>query len=173
MIRAIIKYGINLAFLVLLQILVLNRIEYLGFINPYLYILFILTLPFELPSWAVLLIAFLTGLSIDLFSFTPGVHLSATVFLGFMRNIVLSILEPRDGYETGTSPSVASYGWGWFLRYSILLVACHHIFLFTVEAFSFSHFNNTLLKFVSSSAFTLVLIALSQSTSRKKGSTGE
>ncbi len=173
MIRTIIKYGINLTFLVLLQVLILNRIEYLGYINPYLYILFILILPFELPQWAVLLLAFFTGMCIDLFSFTPGVHVSATVFLGFMRNIVLSILEPRDGYEPGSAPSVAAYGWSWFLRYSVLLVFCHHLFLFFVEAFSFNHLDNTLLKAVSSSAFTLVLIVLSQSTSRKKSLTSE
>lgn len=173
MIRVFVKYGINFVFLILLQVLILNRIEFAGYINPYLYILFILMLPFEVPVWAVLLLSFFTGLSVDLFAFTPGVHLSATVFLGFMRNIVLSILSPRDGYETGSAPSVINYGWGWYLRYVIILVLAHHLFLFMVEAFTLRHFDDILLKTVTSMAFTLILIVLSQASNSKKGFIGE
>ena len=63
--------------LVLVQVLVLNNIQFLGYINPYIYILFILSLPVRTPRWASLLLAFVLGLTIDIFANTPGMHASA------------------------------------------------------------------------------------------------
>ena len=42
---------IRFVFLVLLQVLILNNIQFSGYINPYFYIYFILLLPFDTPRW--------------------------------------------------------------------------------------------------------------------------
>ena len=41
-----------------------------GWLVPYLYVLFLLMLPFELPDWAQLLVGFFAGMVMDLFSST-------------------------------------------------------------------------------------------------------
>ena len=71
--------------LILFQILVLNNIQFSGYVNPYVYIMIILVLPSVTPAWLVLIISFLTGLTIDLFSGSPGMHASATLLAGFAR----------------------------------------------------------------------------------------
>jgi rod shape-determining protein MreD len=156
------KHVGNFFFLLLLQVLILNHVDFSGFINGYLYVLFILLLPFETPKWLLLVAAFVMGFSVDIFCQTLGVHAFATVTMAFIRPYLLSILAPRDGYEAGSQPNVNSFGFEWFLRYAIIMVFAHHFVLFYTETFKFHQFFSTLLRVILSSIFTLVLIVLSQ-----------
>jgi len=167
MIKTVPRYLLNFILLVLLQVFVLNNIQFSGYINPYIYVVFILTLPFETPKWLLLVLAFLMGISIDVFSNTPGMHSSATVFMAFLRPFVLKIIAPRDGYEPETSPHLRYYGGNWFLKYAAILVFAHHLFLFYIEVFRFSDFFATLLRAVLSSSFSIVLILIGQYFFRK------
>ena len=169
MIRDIIKYSIIFILLVSTQGLILNNIGFGGYINPYLYVLLILLLPFEMPSWLGLLVAFVLGVSIDIFTSTLGMHTSATLFMAFARKYVLKLIEPRGGYEFGTEPQIQYMGLIWFLIYSGILVFLHHIFLFFIESFTFSHFFSTLGRTLLSSIFTLILILITQLFSYKSG----
>ena len=67
--------------LIVLQVLVLNNVQFLGFLNPYIYILFILSLPVKFPRWITLILGFVLGLIIDVFSNTIGTHAFATVLI--------------------------------------------------------------------------------------------
>lgn len=167
MIRYIIKYGLIFIGLVLFQALILNNIELSGYINPYLYVLLILILPFETPSWLVLIIGFVLGISVDIFSSTLGMHASATIFLAFMRQLLLQIIRPREGYEYGQNPSINHMGLTWFASYATILVFFHHIALFYIEAFKLSQFFITFGRALLSTLITLVLILISQLFSLK------
>lgn len=162
MIKSFGKYIIRFLILVLLQVLVFNNIQISGFINPYFYILFILILPFDAPKWSLPLIGFLLGISIDIFTQTPGIHASATVLMAFARPFVLGSISPREGYESGSFPRLYYYGFKWFLKYSVILVCMHHFFLFYVEIFRISDFFATFLRALLSSFFSLTFIILSQ-----------
>jgi rod shape-determining protein MreD len=162
MIKKIFTYPIQFVLFVLIQGLVLNNIQLGGTANPYLYILFILWLPIETNKALVMGIAFLLGLSIDVFADTVGMHASASVFLAFVRPFVLRTLAPRDGYEVNIPPTASGLGWFWFLRYAAIGIFFHHFFLFFVEVFRFSEFFATMGRILTSTAFSLVLIALAQ-----------
>jgi len=162
MIKEIYKNIGAFIFLVLLQVLILNNIEFSGFINPYLYILFILLLPFDTPKWALLLTAFFLGLSIDIFSDTLGMHSFASVLIAYMRPNVLKIFAPRDGYDTTMRPGLKSFGMEWLVKYSLIMVLIHHFILFYIETFKFELFFSTLLRVILSTIFTIILIILSQ-----------
>jgi rod shape-determining protein MreD len=162
MIRDIIVYMFMFLVLVLTQVLILNNIELGGYINPYLYVFFILALPFETHDNLVLVLAFLLGLTIDIFTSTLGIHTSATVFLAFSRKYILKLISPRGGYDFGTAPNLQSMGMSWFMTYAIILVLCHHIFLFYIESFTFSRFFSTFGRVILSSIFTLILIFIVQ-----------
>jgi len=149
-------------FLVLFQVLVLDNIQLGGYLIPYMYVLFILLMPFETPGWILLISAFFLGFAIDLFEHTPGVHAAATVFIAFLRPAVLKIIAPREGYEPNSFPRIHYYGILWFLQYSAILVFSHHLFLFYLEVFTFSGFFNTFLRIILSSIFSIGLIILSQ-----------
>ena len=148
--------------LVLFQSVILNNIQLGGFVNPYLYVLFILLLPFETPKGLLLFMAFLLGLSVDMFANTMGIHASASVFMAFCRPYILKLVAPRDGYEAETTPTIKSLGLRWFLVYSTFLIFLHHIFLFFIEVFRFSEFFMTVGRVVLSSCLTIVLVLLSQ-----------
>ena len=148
--------------LVLFQVLVLNNIQVSGYINPYMYVLFILLLPFETPRWLLLISGFAIGISIDLFANTLGMHTSATVFMAFLRPYVLKVIVPHDEYESGTYPRLYYFGFTWFLKYSLVLVFLHHTFLFYVEVFRITFFFHTMLRVMLSTLFSVFLIILSQ-----------
>tara|TARA_B100000780_G_C21060707_1_gene426306 strand:+ start:643 stop:1161 length:519 start_codon:yes stop_codon:yes gene_type:complete len=149
-------------FLVLLQVLVLNGIGLGGYINPYVYVLIILALPVETPKWATLLIGFATGLCIDLFTRTMGMHITASIFLAYIRIVVLQFMAPREGYEVGSSPSIRDMSLAWFMTYAGILIIMHHLFLFFVEAFTVDQFWYTLSKALLSSVITFILVILFQ-----------
>lgn len=162
MIRIVGRNIIRFLVLILFQVLVLDNVLMGGYLNPYVYVLFIILMPFETPRWLILVTAFLLGVSVDLFTNTLGMHAAASVFMAFLRPWVLSIFAPRDGYEPDTFPRVFYYGFSWFLRYSVVMVFLHHAALFFIEAFHFQDFLSTLLRVILSTALTTATIILSQ-----------
>ena len=120
-------------FLVALQVLLLDHIQFGGFINPYLYIFFILLLPFETPKAILLLLAFLLGFTIDIFSNTYGLHAAASVFMAFWRPSILKSISARQEYEPGMRPVLSDQGFMWVFFYSLILISIHHCFLFFFE----------------------------------------
>ena len=152
--------------LVLVQVLVLNNIQFLGFINPYIYILFILSLPVRMPRWTALLLAFALGLTIDIFSNTPGMHAFATVMVAFFRNSIINLFITIDEGNNPT-PSYYTFSVGTYVKYVVFMVLIHHVTLFFLEAFSFSHFWLLLAKIILSSAVTILLILGVQSLNKK------
>ncbi len=160
MITDIIKNTGLFILLVLLQILLMDNIQFSGYVIPYIYILFIILLPIEIPAWLLLVLSFLAGLVIDLFNGTLGLHASATTFAGFVRPYVLRFLAPRDGYDSGSSPRPEQYGWRWFLVYVSLIVFVHHFTLFYIEVFRLTNFFSTLLRVLLSSLFSIGFILI-------------
>jgi len=152
--------------LVLFQVLVLNNIQFLGYINPYLYILFILILPVQLPRWFLLILAFILGLTIDIFSNTPGTHAFATVFVAFFREGIIKLFTNIEEGNNPT-PSFHTFGVSAYVKYVVLIVFIHHTILFTLEAFSFAHFGIMLAKILLSSLVTVLLILGIQSIKTK------
>lgn len=160
MINSILRFGLIFILLILFQVLLFNNIQFSGYINPYVYLLFILLLPVEIPSWLLLLLSFATGLIMDFFSGSPGMHASATLLAGFIRPYVLRIISPRDGYEPNAEPSMLAYGFRWFLSYALLMVIVHHTALFYIEVFRFTDFFRTMLRVLLSSFFSVTFILL-------------
>jgi rod shape-determining protein MreD len=156
------KYVIMFVVLVLVQVLILNNIQVSGLINPYVYILFILLLPFTVPGYFLLAFSFLLGISIDIFSNTPGIHAGATVLLGFLRPGIAQLIASREIIEKGNMPNMTQLGFASFLKYVVISVVIHHLYLFLVETFSFGDFLETILRWILSSIFSIVIILASQ-----------
>ncbi len=162
MLNIIARNTIGFIVLVLLQVLILNNVQFSGYINPMLYVLFLLLLPFDVSKSLLLILAFILGLAIDMFTNTMGMHAAASVFLGLMRPFILKFIEPRGGYEHEAFPSIKEFGLTWYLSYAGILVLLHHFALFFIEVFKFGEFLSTFYRVVLSTIFTLVLIVISQ-----------
>jgi len=161
MIRILSKYGIMFVVLVLVQVLILNQVQFGGFFNPYVYILFIILLPVSTPRYAILLLAFFLGLLIDIFSNTLGIHAAATVFIAYIRPFALRLLSNREDDRT-EYPGLSQSKPLWFLGYVAIMVLLHHFVLFYLEVYTFTNFLNTFYRVVLSSVFSIIIIFLSQ-----------
>ncbi len=148
--------------LVVLQVAIFNNIRFSGYLNPYIYVLFILLLPFETPGWFMLMMAFGLGITLDMFTDTMGLHTSAIVFMAALRPTVIQAISTREAFEAGARPTVAKMGIVWFIKYALILIFVHHLFLFTVEVFKFDGYHLVLLRTVLSTLFTTMFVILSQ-----------
>lgn len=156
--KLVVKNSIRFILLVLLQVLVLDNISFGGFIVPYVYVLFILLLPFEINKSLLLLLAFVTGLTIDFFGNTLGLHTAALVFLAFARPGVLHFYFPRLETNPNDEPGITKLGFGGFLKYSFSLIVLHQFILTFLEIFSLKHFFSSLLQVVMNAAATTLVI---------------
>ena len=139
-------------------------------INPFVFVLFIILLPFETPNWLLLLLAFVLGITIDISVDELGRFAFSVVLTAFVRPSVLNILSSREGYRKKTLPNMQDYGLKWFFKYTIILVAIHNIGFYFVEAFQLKYLFVTLLKIILNTIFTTALIILIQSFSVGKKS---
>ena len=110
----------------------------------------------------MLIISFMLGLTLDMFYDTGGIHAASCVLTGYIRSGVLKLFSPRDGYESGTEPTIKYLGIPWFISYASILVFFHHFALFFLEIFRLNEFGFTFLKIICSSVVTLLLIILIQ-----------
>lgn len=157
MLQTLLQNIFRFIILVLVQVLVLNNIQFLGFINPYIYILFILSLPIRTNRYLVVALGFVLGIIIDIFSNTLGLHAFATVLIAFLRNPLMNLItsfEENADFE----PSLKTFGLTAYLKYVIVLVLLHHFTLFYLEIFSFSLFWTTFYRALLSSLVTILLI---------------
>lgn len=160
--NSLVRYLLFVILIMLMQVLILNNIQLSGFINPYVYIMIIMVLPLDFPQWLLLIIAFITGFTIDVSSGTLGIHSAATVLAGFSRPWILMYMSPRDGYEQGAAPSMHFYGIRWFALYSFWIILIHHFALFYLEVFRFTDFFRTLLRVAISTGFSFIFVMLTE-----------
>ncbi|WP_026896748.1 hypothetical protein [Daejeonella oryzae] len=160
--RVILVNLIRFIVLIFLQVFLLKNMGYYNLAVPFLYILFILLLPFKIPNGLLFLLAFFTGLTVDVFYDTLGLNAAACSVLAFVRIIFISLTVQRDGFDNEPDPSLGIMGFRWFIFYAIILTFSHHLILFTFETFSFYEFGYTLLRVIFSSLFTVILMLLAE-----------
>lgn len=145
--------------LLFVQIFLLRNLNFYSLSTPFVYVLFILVLPFGIPNLLLFCLAFATGLTLDAFYDTLGVHATACVALAFVRILFISVSVNRDAFDE-PEPSLGNMGLKWFALYAILCIVVHHLFVFFLEAFKFSEFLYTLGRALASTAFTFFVILL-------------
>lgn len=157
------KHGIRFVVLILAQVLVLNNVYLSGYINPFVYLLFIMLLPFNIDRLWLLFLGFCTGLTVDLFSGgVIGLHAGATTFVAFMRPYILRSISSQREFDNAENPTIKDMGFNWFLTYTLLFTFAHHFYYFYLERFSFSGFFTTFWRIVLSAAVSSLIIILSQ-----------
>lgn len=150
--------GIRFVVLILIQILVCSHINFLGYINPYIYILFIILFPVINNRIAFLIVSFLLGITLDMFSDSGGIHAAACVTIAYIRPQVLK-------FSFGTiyehqSVKFGTVDFGSRLSYITILTVIHHLVLFSLEIFNTSQIILILQKTLFSSIFTIILCVL-------------
>lgn len=141
--------------LVLVQALVLNNVNFFGYINPYPYILFIILFPVNNNRTLFVFLAFLLGLSVDLFTDSGGIHAAACVTIAYIRPPILKFsFGTVYDYQTIKFNQTEI---GRRLGYFTIIITIHHLILFSLEVFNISDIILILKKSLFSSIFTIIL----------------
>jgi hypothetical protein len=143
-----------------LQVYVLDNIPPLHrFIIPVIYFLFILWLPFSVSRFWLLIIGFITGLSLDYFTMTPGLHAAACVLIAYIRPFLVNLLLPKDTAEFNyREPSANAMGWVPYSVYVFVLTLLHHGYLVFLEWLQFGSFLDFIIKVIATTGISMLLI---------------
>ncbi len=160
--RSGIFVGIYFAVYLLVQVMLFKQVVLFNTAFCFLYVAFILLLPIETNSLILMGVAFLLGFSIDIFYDSLGLHALSLVLVAYLRNYWLGTITPQGGYDAGEGPTLVVNGLQWFMVYSLPLVFVHHFVLFFIEAGGFEIFWFTMLKVITSTMFTMVVIIFLQ-----------
>lgn len=144
--------------LIIIQVLICNRVHLFGFINPYIYILALLLLPFDIPKWAQYLIAFFTGLIIDAFAMTYGVHASSSLLIMFIKPYLVNLLNGKRTADGIEKPIPGEKDFQWLLLYTFILVFVHHFTITLLETFNLKELGWTLLTSIGNTTFTTLVV---------------
>jgi len=144
--------------LILTQVLIFSNINFMGAINPYPYILFIILYPANNNRTLFIFLSFILGLMVDIFSNSGGIHAAACVTIAFIRPSVLKFAFGMV-YEHQTI-KFNNTEFGNRITYFSILIVIHHLIMFSLEIFNISNVLLVLQKTLFSSIFTIILCTL-------------
>ena len=147
---------------------VLNHVYLGGYVMPMLYVLFILMLPTDTRRIPMLLIAFGTGLLMDVMSNMLGFHALACTMVAMLRILFVDRILTRNEPVVIATPSIYSVTPQYFISYLMLLLAVFYLVFYTTELFGFRGFGGVLLATVCSTLVTTLLAVLYQFVFLKK-----
>ncbi len=155
---------LRFAVFILIQVFLLNKIPHLHrFITPYIYFLFLLWLPFSVSRQWLLIIGFLTGLTLDYFTMTPGLHTAACLLIAYVRPFLIMVLTPKDSSEFNyREPSPKAMLWTPYLIYVFVLTLLHHGYMIFLQWLSFGSFLDFIIKVISTTAISMLLIVTAE-----------
>lgn len=147
---------------VLLQVLFLRNVVLFDKAFCFAYVAFLLLIPLEAGALSIMLIGFVTGLIIDVFYDSLGIHAASSVIIMFIRPYIVNLMTPIGGYDSGAVPTLKVMGIEWFSMYAFVMIFIHHIALFYIEAGGFGMFFFTLSKAFFSALLTFLIILIIQ-----------
>lgn len=154
--RTIITDILIIAFLVALQIFVLNRITIFGKFTPVLYPVFVMFYPFFRNKFQFLALSFILGLGIDAFMYTWGINTFATVIIAYFRTLIF-----RTSTDTSTDFfSFQSLQWTQYLFFIFSSIFLHQFIVQSIEFFKLSRLFEIFINIIATSAISFVFIVL-------------
>lgn len=154
----VVKNIIRFVLLMFIQVFILHKIPPLHqFIVPYFYFVFILWLPFRISRMQILFVGFMTGMVLDLFYKTPGLHAASCTFIAYVRPFLVNLLLPKEATEWGNQePTSKNMGSVPYWTYIIIMIMLHHFWMIVLEWMQFGSF----LFFAGKLFFTTLVSAL-------------
>lgn len=153
---------------VVLQVLLFNELSVAGGVML-VYLYYLIKLPVEYNRSFQIVLGFVTGLLIDIFCNTPGMHALVCTFTMWLRLPVLHLFTQSKqemkmgspGFDTLNQPSI-------FSRYAFAVILLHVLLLYIIEAFTLFDFFQMLGKMVISTVFTLLFVFVLEFTTTRK-----
>lgn len=156
------KTSLNILLLALLlvpaQALVFNHLILFNVAVPMVFIFIIITLPITYSANLAMTIGFITGLTVDILSDTPGVNALASTCLAFMRRPVFHLYVPADNDLAEQRPALRNMGVPAFLKYAATMTLLYCIMVFAIESLGHFNFKLLVLRVLASAIYSFILI---------------
>jgi len=121
--------------LVLAQVLIFNKLNFFGYINPMVYVLFLFWYPLKENRATFITLCFLLGLTVDIFSDTLAINAAATATIAYLRpplmRFVFGVNYEFQSFRLNNATKAQQF------TFLALLIVIHHLAYFTLEIFSF------------------------------------
>lgn len=160
--RDFVTLSLRFIFFVCLQVLIFNKLNLFDFINPLVYVLFVLFFPLIISKNYYLIISFVFGLTLDFFDNTGGAHATSCLMLAFLRPIIMK-------YSFGVSYEFQSIKiidkiTPERITYFASGIIIHHLIFFSLEIFRlnmiFQILSKALLTALLTILFSLIIILI-------------
>ncbi len=152
------SFIILLLLLLISQFFIFDKLFLINLPNIYVFIFFIIILPYNFNKYYILLISFLLGFFMDITNFTPGIHTIASTFIGYFRQFLLKLYSPSIKYENGEVLSYKKYGIAWLLKYYISMIFIFELIVFLFQYFSINRFFDSFLRLLLGTTLSFAFI---------------
>lgn len=152
------KYLFLFVILVLVQVLICNNILLFGVAIPFIFIYFIIVMPLNMNLNTLMVLAFLLGFCVDLFSDTLGLNCLACLLLSVIKKPMFYAYMPKEDKYISIVPSISEMGWFNYFKFVLSLGAIFCLLVFGIELFSFASFGRIVTMAASSTVFTVLLL---------------
>lgn len=143
--------------IMVLQVLLFDQLQLWGACHPYIYVLCLLMMPITLPHSVDMLIGAFAGFIMDIFCNSLGVHMAACILLMYIRPYLIGVIV-NDKDRLNEQISLHAIGMEALLKYTVIMVLIHHLTVFSLAAWSWSHMGFVLLETIVSSTITILLV---------------
>lgn len=143
--------------IMVLQVLLFDQLQLWGACHPYIYVLCLLMMPITLPHSADMLIGAFAGFIMDIFCNSLGVHMAACILLMYIRPYLIGVIV-NDKDRLNEQISLHAIGMEALLKYTVIMVLIHHLTVFSLAAWSWSHMGFVLLETIVSSTITILIV---------------
>ena len=156
----LIKYFLAFLAYLFLQVFLFSKFTLWGVATPYVFLVFLLMLPLNLPFKGSILVGFGVGLLVDVFSTNAltGLHAFSCVLIMAVRLSWVETITTRIAFRGNEDVFLKGQAFPWYISYLLPLIFLHHLSYFFLEAFGFENLGNTFLKIISSTVFTFVVL---------------
>lgn len=156
--NSLISNIISFLFFTLIQIFLFLNFNIYEYGFAFVYLGFILFLPLNTPKILLLFLAFLSGLSIDLFYNTLGVHAFAVVLIAYLRSTFSKLFIPKMMDDINELTSIDKLGIERTLVILFSLTFIHHLTIFFIINGGSNFFFDNILKAFLSAVISTSLI---------------
>lgn len=144
--------------LMLLQVLIFNNLNFFGFINPMVYILFLFWYPIKEQRGIFIGLSFLLGFAVDMLLDTVALNAAATVTIAYLRPAIMrfcfGVNLEFQSFRLSNATKLQQ------ITFLALLIIGHHLVFFSLEIFNFANLLLILKKVVLVGLASMVLCLL-------------
>lgn len=156
--KVLINYILLFIALVVSQAVLFNNLVLFNCAVPMVFLFLLIEIPITFNVNLLLTVAFLLGLSVDIFQDTPGLNALTCSIVAFMRKWIFHLYVPRDEEANAHRICINTVGMSTFLKYMVTMAVIYCTICFTLEAITYADVHRLVLRIVMSTLFTFVVI---------------